>query len=750
MLGIACAALGHAIVPIFPEVGVFAGVSIVSLVIISRLESRVRLLAIPDANLLGGGIALSVALWAGYRIIREVRTGESAELGWTLFGVALMAPLLMAAMPAKLLRREKHAGDYWQLYAAALGAIVLAAAVDETPVTFIAMVVYIGCTVWNLIEFHTAQADGTIPPIPAREGKNAGAEPAPRGTTIRAVPVGRSGRPGIVRALALTAVAAVLATPLYLVMPRSTFGKQEFGKPRIEIGYEADQMINLNRDGKLETNREVAFIVEARANDRPKTDLDPNQRWRGKTLVEYRQGTWQQDPHVSYPRVEHTARRSLTWSPPNFGPGQFELRFAVPADLRTEFLADPVVWRPGEPIPIAAMVPGGFQPWYVLPNGSIVPQPGLKAIDATRRYVQHYVPLADPDLGPGFTRVDPSHEWEDKEFFDCPVDAVRKYADETVKRLVEKKKLPAAVLDRGRIHLTRVLPEHHEVVARAFEEYLSNDAGLTYTTNLRRVNRDVDPIEDFLLYSRSGHCERFASALVLMLRSQGIPAAAVLGFKGCEHVGNGRYEIRQEHAHVWVEALISRPDGQGGRVWHWLSLDPSPRDEAADPAAGGSGGMLGRMSTWGRDKLDRYLIRYSPEERKRALTAVTGFLAGPAFLSATGFLAALGLIVFAVRRRRHRKQPAIAARESAWLDRLLGVLAAGGFVPVPGQTPREFAAAVANDLELRPQTAPVAAVPSEWVETYYRLRFGGTPPSEVAQARLDLRLEELREALTGS
>ncbi len=57
-LALACASLGYAEAELFPEVGVFAALVVVALAVIYRLEGRVGLLSIPDANKLGAGIAL--------------------------------------------------------------------------------------------------------------------------------------------------------------------------------------------------------------------------------------------------------------------------------------------------------------------------------------------------------------------------------------------------------------------------------------------------------------------------------------------------------------------------------------------------------------------------------------------------------------------------------------------------------------------------------------------------------------------
>ena len=78
----------------------------------------------------------------------------------------------------------------------------------------------------------------------------------------------------------------------------------------------------------------------------------------------------------------------------------------------------------------------------------------------------------------------------------------------------------------------------------------------------------ADPIGDFLFRSREGHCEYFASAMVLTLRARGIPARLVTGFYGAE---NSFWEealiVRQSNAHAWVEAFV---DGA------WEVFDPTP------------------------------------------------------------------------------------------------------------------------------------------------------------------------------
>ena len=46
------------------------------------------------------------------------------------------------------------------------------------------------------------------------------------------------------------------------------------------------------------------------------------------------------------------------------------------------------------------------------------------------------------------------------------------------------------------------------------------------------IDSSLDPVEDFLVNRKQGHCEYFASALALLLRSIDIPSRVINGFKG--------------------------------------------------------------------------------------------------------------------------------------------------------------------------------------------------------------------------
>lgn len=76
------------------------------------------------------------------------------------------------------------------------------------------------------------------------------------------------------------------------------------------------------------------------------------------------------------------------------------------------------------------------------------------------------------------------------------------------------------------------------------------------------------PLSEFLFERKSGHCEYFATALAIMLRTQNIPSRLVTGFSATtRNPLTGYYDIYALDGHAWVEAFV---DGQG-----WVILEPT-------------------------------------------------------------------------------------------------------------------------------------------------------------------------------
>jgi hypothetical protein len=137
-------------------------------------------------------------------------------------------------------------------------------------------------------------------------------------------------------------------------------------------------------------------------------------------------------------------------------------------------------------------------------------------------------------------------------------------------------------------------PANHYLLASALCNYLAIEGGFTYTLNFSQIRwtSGIDHIEDFLVNQKRGHCEFFASALVLMLRSQGIPARIMVGYRGGDFQDeDNSYNVKQKHAHAWVEAYIRPRDcprqwtvtGETSGLGSWLRLDPTPGTDDEEP-----------------------------------------------------------------------------------------------------------------------------------------------------------------------
>jgi len=103
-------------------------------------------------------------------------------------------------------------------------------------------------------------------------------------------------------------------------------------------------------------------------------------------------------------------------------------------------------------------------------------------------------------------------------------------------------------------------------IAAVLKRYF--DKQFSYSLDLDTINKRLPPLEDFLRNTRSGHCEYFASATVLLLRQAGIPARYASGFSVQEYSDlEQRYVIRKRHAHAWALAYIDR---------RWRNVDTTP------------------------------------------------------------------------------------------------------------------------------------------------------------------------------
>lgn len=272
------------------------------------------------------------------------------------------------------------------------------------------------------------------------------------------------------------------------------------------------------------------------------------------------------------------------------------------------------------------------------------------------------------------------------------------------------------------------------------ETYLRRNFG--YTLNPQGI-RASDPVGSFLFRAKEGYCAYFAAAMAVMLRTLGVPARVVNGFRTGEYNPVGRdFVVRARDAHSWVEVYFP---GYG-----WATFDPTPLGGAGASTPSRLEDYLDAASLFWSEWVVNYdsqhqaLIGQKAEKRYSEIYSgsVRRFRAGFAVAKRGGRsalawarlhalpLAAVGLILglafallarFGWLRDRDwgrllRRNEAPESEASVAYSRLLRVLRRNGIDRAPSETPRELAVSLAASL----------AGPSvtEFTRLYYEMRFG--------------------------
>ena len=269
-----------------------------------------------------------------------------------------------------------------------------------------------------------------------------------------------------------------------------------------------------------------------------------------------------------------------------------------------------------------------------------------------------------------------------------------------------------------------------------------------------------DPLANFLFDRKKGHCEYFASAMAVMLRTLGIPSRIVTGFQsGIYNPISGRQLIRTSDAHSWVEAYLPRRG--------WITFDPTPPEPEARSASLWTklALYLDAADTFWQDwvlnyDLDRQMTLATQVQNSsrsngwmdRAVAAVTQWrLAATNFLRHYGAPLAAALIfialvilygpalrkAWAMRRRLRRVQRGLVENSDATLlyCRMLRNLERRGFAKPAWVTASEF-------VRLIPES-DLTPIVDDLTSLYHDLRFGGNRDAGPRMMALLAQLERM-------
>ncbi len=290
--------------------------------------------------------------------------------------------------------------------------------------------------------------------------------------------------------------------------------------------------------------------------------------------------------------------------------------------------------------------------------------------------------------------------------------------------------------------------------ARSIELHLRHHGRYTDTPPPLGDGEGQTPIEDFLMGELAGHCEYFASGMVVLARSVGLPSRLVNGFAGGrENPLGGFIELTRADAHAWVEVHYQDAG--------WVRYDPTPPDLRL--RAAGSLSLAEHFAALG-STIELWwfqrVVDFDSSDQIRAIKS--GLAAWKRFRTPTeserdrpkgllsrwqvehslrarslmGALVAFTLASILVlnRRRRHQARPLPEAYRRA-----LALLARRGLVRGEHQTARHFSARIGDVT-----TASAAAAFAELTEAYLAERFGAHCPGNDGATPLRVLGKQLR------
>jgi transglutaminase-like putative cysteine protease len=564
--------------------------------------------------------------------------------------------------------------------------------------------------------------------------------------------------PYLAASLRVLMLTMVLGGLFFLLLPRqagATRARTAGAMNRHLTGF--DEEVRLGQLGEILENDSVVMSVEF--TDELNKSIQPKGEplWRGVTLTTYENGRWRR--HFQQPKQMIMAMKAFKNSADN-------PKAVIRQIIKLEANDSPTLFAMRPILGLSASSPTRLPPSMSPVDGSI------RRPEARGPY--DYEVLSDTDVqAPQDNELPPSPDGI--KLLEGMDDGLRIRLAEIAHPVI--KNLPS----QGREGVTKRV--------QALEEYLRDSGMFSYTLEMNVDNPNIDPVEDFLINRKKGHCEYFSSALCLLLRSIGIPARIVNGFKGGDWNELTRsMNVRQKHAHSWVEAYAGE-DEHGDALW--ITLDPTPgtsRDESV-AQVGGIAGKVRPLTDILRYIWVFYILGYDSSRQSRLLykpmaqtirkvregyatlwrwtkEAVAGFFSFQSigsFISVRGFFVSF-LVLFAAAvvfrlcswliRRLLRFWRGPAGLEAAltpgilFYRRLAQLLSEFELERTPAETQNEFALRASRVLTGKDQTKLAADVPGKVVEAFYRVRFGHQELDQATLRALEQDLDKLEKGLS--
>lgn len=644
--------------------------------------------------------------------------------GASVFDItAMLAQMILVLAVIKLLQR-KAGRDWLFLYLMSFFEVLLAAGLSISPFYLISLIFYLLVTICAIVTFEIRKTYGAV-----NQNKNYKKTKKNERENFAKLPINRL--PLI--AVTLLFLVIVFAVPLFFAIPRvggAGLGSDSVGLSSI-TGF--SDSVRLGEIGRLLQNDQI--VMRAHFDKSTVKNLSLLY-WHGVALDAFDNKKWSKSK-TDY--SESVVKSEKDFFLIDYASGKNDLTIQT---VYLEPINTPILFTISNPVAIQ----GNFQ---LLKKDS---EDSISFLRSTNDRLTYKV-YSDTHL-PGAEILK-----ADKE----------NYSSEDRRYLQFPGKMDARIANLAK-QITEKFDNRYDK-AKAVENYLQTQFGYT----LEMKAQGEEPLADFLFNVREGHCEYFATAMAIMLRTQGIATRIVNGFHQGEYNETADvFIIRQKDAHSWVEVYFPKENA-------WIPFDPTPfAGHGGETSQTGIAGKFNKYVEALETFWIQYFVSYDNQGQRSLMSSVkNSFVDYQAKISARmnemqnhlsdwwkevrgdkglqtsvkaaasgiGYLIAVILAVFLiVWLYRKIKRFKIWQKFYDWLkykneaaivefyERMQKVLAGKGFTRASHQTPLEFAFALNMPEAIR------------ITEKYNRVRFGEKNLSNNEAREIESWLKDLESA----
>jgi protein-glutamine gamma-glutamyltransferase len=488
--------------------------------------------------------------------------------------VSVLSHLILFLSAVKLLQRKRDR-DWFFLYLISFFTVLLAAGLTASPLFLGALILYLLCALSTVVAFEIQKAKRKITATQTR------LLVPPDSSLFQKLPMRLWRRRYLetrrlpLVSLGLLVLIVVLAFPFFLIAPRTATSALKRGGNGVSGSVGFSDTVTLGQIGELKRNDEIFMHVRLdRLSAMPRTGL----HWRGVALDQFTGSAWKK------------SRAGERVEPKDPETGLFKL--ATTEDVRrlTEqtFIIEPVDTPILFGAPRVLGVQGELPLLRVDSEGNLQTQPH----DQERLAYKVYSDTTEP--GEEVLRRDRLQ-----------------YFTDSVRYLELPSSLNPQIGTLARAVIVKSGARTWYDAARAIESHLRDNYGYS----LEMKARGPDSLSDFLFNVKQGHCEYFATAMAVMLRTQGVATRVVNGFLPGEYnEAAGAFTVRQSDAHSWVEVYFPETNS-------WVTFDPTPSAGRTSRERKGLAGALSKYSEALELMWFQYVVGYDKQEQRSLVSS---------------------------------------------------------------------------------------------------------------------------------